>query len=338
MKSSNCFSNAGIVRPALSAVIFLLSAVALDGCAVEETTAERKPKAVFIIVDGIPADVIERVATPNLDVISGNRGYARAYVGGAVGEASESPTVSAVGYNSLLTGTWSDKHNVWDNDVDDPNYDFWDIFRIAKTHDPSLKTAIFSTWTDNRTKLLGDSLAAAGGAKLDYSFDGFELDTDRFPHDEEGDYIGDIDAIVVDEAARYIRGIGPDLSWIYLELTDSIGHRYGDSPEQVEAVRIMDEQMGKIWSSINDRQQTYNEDWLLVITTDHGRNAETGKDHGGQSDRERTIWIVTNSDRLNNNFDEVPGIVDILPSLAKHLELDIPEPIRQRLDGRSFIN
>ena len=205
-----------------------------------------KPKAVFIIVDGIPADVIEDTATPNLDDISGDNGYARAYVGGAIGEESESPTVSAPGYNSLLTGTWSNKHNVRDNDVDEPNYDYWDIFRIAKAHDPSISTAIFSTWTDNRTKLLGEGLAEAGGTKLDYSFDGFEFDTERFPHDLFANHIKKIDAIVAEEAARYIAVEAPDLSWVYLEYTDDVEQRYGDSHEQIEAVKLIDQQLGMI--------------------------------------------------------------------------------------------
>ena len=325
-----------IDRPALLVVVFILTAGILNGCSGIDTLPT--PKAVFIIVDGIPANVIESVATPNLDKISGDSGYTRAYVGGAVGGASESPTISAVGYNSLLTGTWANKHNVWDNDVSDPNYDYWDIFRIAKSHDPSLQTAIFSTWTDNRTKLVGDGLPSAGGNKLDYHFDGFELDTKRFPHDENGNYIRNIDAIVAEEAARYIEESGPDLSWIYLENTDHIGHRYGDSPEQIEAVKLMDEQLGAIWASVTSRQEKHDEDWLMVVTTDHGRDEETGKGHGGQSDRERTTWIVTNGERLNENFDDMPAIVDILPSVATHLGLRIPEPVRDQLDGHSFID
>ena len=124
-------------------------------------------KSVFIILDGITADVLEKVETPFLDEIAKQGGYTRAYVGGEKDGYSQSPTVSAVGYNHLLTGTWSNKHNVWDNDINDPNYSYWNIFRIAKTVKPPISTAIFSTWTDNRTKLAGDQLSHAGGIKID---------------------------------------------------------------------------------------------------------------------------------------------------------------------------
>jgi predicted AlkP superfamily pyrophosphatase or phosphodiesterase len=325
-------------RPAPFCVLLLLAACAVnDGTQSTQATA-RVPKAVFIIVDGIPADVVESVATPNLDAISGTRGYTRAYVGGTPGAASESPTISAVGYNSLLTGTWANKHNVWDNDVADPNYAYWDIFRIAKTHDASLRTAIFSTWLDNRTRLLGDGLPEAGGSKLDYHFDGLELDTERFPHDEMGRYIHAIDEQVTDDAARYIESDGPDLSWVYLQYTDEIAHEYGDSPEMADAVKFMDDQVGRIWTAVQSRQRSRNEDWLIVVTTDHGRDAASGRDHGEQSERERTTWIVTNSDRLNARFYAQPAIVDILPSLAVHMQLSIPANIRAQLDGQSFID
>lgn len=313
----------------------LVAALLLSGCT---PPAEPVPKAVFIIVDGIPADVIETASTPNLDAIAAEGGFARAYVGGEAGGASESPTVSAVGYMSLITGTWSNKHNVYDNDVENPNYDYWDIFRIAKAHDPSLQTAIFSTWTDNRTKLIGDGLPAAGGTKLDFQADGYELDTDQFPHDDNGDYIRNIDERVVSEAAMHIVESGPDLSWVYLEYTDWIAHEFGDSPEFSAAVTWTDSLVGRLWNAVEERRALHDEDWLIVITTDHGRDAETGMDHGGQSDRERTIWIVTNGRNLNSRFSAMPGVVDILPSIVTHMELDMPAQIRAGLDGQSFID
>jgi predicted AlkP superfamily pyrophosphatase or phosphodiesterase len=296
------------------------------------------PKVIFIIMDGIPTDVIESVPTPSLDDISSKGGFASSFVGGDIGGPSESPTVSAVGYQSLLTGTWANKHNVWDNDVDEPDYAYWDIFRIAKTHDATLSTAIFSTWTDNRTKLIGNGLTDAGGNKLDYYFDGLEIDTDRFPHDFLGNYIGDIDKEVAKDAARYVRENGPDLAWVYLEYTDGIAHIFGDSEVLNATIQTMDAQVGDIWSSVQYRQETFDEDWLIVVTTDHGRDANNGKDHGGQSARERATWIVTNSDRLNEHFDNTPAIVDILPSIVQHMNLSVPTSIQAQLDGRSFID
>jgi predicted AlkP superfamily pyrophosphatase or phosphodiesterase len=316
----------------------MTATIAASGCANVEVTSTSTPKAIFIIVDGIPADVLENTSTPVLDSISREGGYTRAYVGGEVGGESESPTSSAIGYNNLLTGTWANKHNVYDNDANDPNYDYWDIFRIAKAHDPSLQTAVFSTWTDNRTKLIGDGREEAGGNKIDYPFDGFELDLERFPHDVMRIYIRNIDELVTDEAARYIESDGPDLSWVYLEYTDSMGHGYGDGPVMTAAVEHMDGQIGRIWNAVQKRQQSYDEDWMIVITTDHGRDAETGQSHGSQTTRERTTWIVTNSNDLNERYYQNPAIVDILPSIATHLNLDMPANIRDQLDGQSFID
>ena len=167
--------------------------------------------------------------------------------------------------------------------------------------------------------------------------DGLELDEERFPHDAESRYIRAIDEVVASEAAGHIRAEGPDLTWIYIQYSDDVGHDHGDGPELEEAVRFMDRQVGVVWDAILDRRARHAEDWLLVVTTDHGRDQATGKDHGGQSDRERTIWIATNSGRLGPRFDDVPGIVDIMPSILDHLGLSIPEAVESRLDGASFL-
>lgn len=92
-------------------------------------SAQKKHKAIFVIADGIPADVIERLPMPNLKMISKQGGYTRTQVGGEKGGYSETPIISAVGYNSLLTGTWVNKHNVTDNDIVAPNYHYWNIYR-----------------------------------------------------------------------------------------------------------------------------------------------------------------------------------------------------------------
>lgn len=325
-----------LVQNSLKALVYIgiLRLVSMD---VE--AQNRTPKSLFVIVDGIASDVIEKLDLPNLKAIAKTNGYTRAYVGGKKNTYSQTPTISAVGYNSLLTGTWVNKHNVWDNNIKEPNYNYWTIFRFFEAQYPQKKTAIFSTWLDNRTKLLGTGLPQTNHLKVDYFFDGFELDTLHYPHDSEKEYIHKIDERVVEEAARYIKDESPDLTWVYLEYTDDMGHKYGDSDQFTKAVRMMDDQMGRLWKVIQYREAKFNEDWQIFITTDHGRDVTSGRNHGGQSDRERSTWIVTNAKGLNDYFGDknkrnvLPAVVDIMPTIAKHLQVTFPKEQAFEVDG-----
>ena len=328
------------MKSMLNRRLFTVALVWLTLTAVSSTAqveAAASPKVVFVIVDGIPADVIERVPTPTIDAITAGGGYSRATVGGPIGEPGETPTISAPGYMSLITGTWANKHNVYKNYGLSPDYRYWNLFRLARSEKPELELAIFSTWTDNRTILLGEGLPEAGDWRFDVVVDGLEEDAARFPPRPLDAHIADIDDAVSRDAARLIESEGPDLSWVYLQYTDDVAHEQGDSPELDQAVIDMDARLSLIWSAVQARQEAFGEDWLIIVTTDHGRDAETGRDHGGQTERERTIWIATSSHRLTPDFYSMPAIVDIYPSIAAHLGITIPEQVVRHLDGASFI-
>ncbi|MAB27297.1 MAG: nucleotide pyrophosphatase [Alteromonadaceae bacterium] len=318
-----------------SAALIWLAPIFFHGAALAEPVPS--PKVVFVIVDGIPADVIERVPTPAIDAIAEAGGYSRAAMGGPIGELAETPTISAPGYMSLITGTWANKHNVYKNYGISPDYSYWNLFRLARSERPELRLGIFSTWTDNRTILLGEGLAEGGNWRFDVVVDGLEKREARLPPESMDVRIADIDDVVSREAARLIESEGPDLSWVYLQHTDDVAHKHGDSVEFEQAVIQMDERLHAIWSGVRARQRVHEEDWLVIVTTDHGRDAVTGRTHGAQSKRERTIWMATNSQRLTPDFYAMPQIVDIYPSIAMHLGITIPEQVARHLDGASFI-
>jgi predicted AlkP superfamily pyrophosphatase or phosphodiesterase len=294
-------------------------------------------KVLFVIVDGIPADVIENATIPNIKKIVQIGKYKRAYIGGDNGTYTETVTVSAPGYMNLLTGTWGNKHNVSDNEVENPNYNYKNIFRLVKEQQPDKKIGIFSTWTDNRVKLIGEGLSEAGNIIFDYKFDGYELNLTNYSNDTLDLYIRDIDQRVTNETSKCIKNDAPDLSWVYLQYTDDVGHFYGDSEQFNQAITSIDQQIGQIYEAIEYRMKYHKEDWLIVITTDHGRDPFTGKEHGEQSERERTTWIVTNNPETNSYFqDFVPAVVDILPTMARFMNLKIPIESARELDGVPF--
>ena len=292
-------------------------------------------KAVFIIADGIPADQIERLKPPAIFDISERGAYSRAYMGGEIGGYSQTATISAICYTSLLTSTWVNKHNVTGNENLDPNYNYWTLFRIAKEQSKDVKTGLYSSWIDNRTVLLGEGKPETNNLKIDFVKDGYDIDKSGFPKKEKNLQIFDIDELVSKEAAKGIREDAPDLSWVYLWYTDDAGHRAGNSAFFDEYVMKADKQVGRIWDAVKYREENFDEEWMIIVTTDHGRT-ENGRGHGGQSLRERTIWISTNK-KVNEyfNINEL-AITDIAPSISKFLNFEVPKEVLWEQDGKSF--
>ena len=85
------------------------------------------------------------------------------------------------------------------------------------------------------------------------------------------------------------------------------------------------------------RQQHFHEDWLIILTTDHGRDEISGHNHGGQTPRQRSTWMVANK-RFNSYAQASnPGIVDIMPTLANFLNVKMPGGIQREVDGISLL-
>ena len=318
----------------LCTLLFLAGTLGLMlvGC----QSGEKKRKTLFVIVDGVTVDNIERIAPATIFDIASVGGYSRGYCGGKVGQYSQTPTISAVGYNNILTGTWVNKHNVSGNTNQNPNYNYWSIFRIAKEQKEDVKTALYSSWTDNRTVLLGEGKPETGGLKIDYVFDGYDIDEKAFPKRKHDLHIFEIDSFVCERAAECITKEAPDLNWVYLWYTDDAYHLFGDGTFSDKYVHKTDSMITKLWEAVKYREQNHNEEWMVIVLTDHGRD-EMGYGHGGQSDRARAIWMSTNIKEVNGQFAE-PYLshADVNPTICKFMGFEVPRDVAFESDGSSF--
>ena len=80
---TSCQFSSALIRSRLFVV--LMAGFSLSACQFSGDSSLKIPKAIFIIVDGIPADLIETTFTPHLDELAGTQGYTRSYVGGEIG-------------------------------------------------------------------------------------------------------------------------------------------------------------------------------------------------------------------------------------------------------------
>jgi phosphopentomutase len=101
---------------------------------------------------------------------------------------------------------------------------------------------------------------------------------------------------------------------------------------------MLDKQIQRLMEAVAYREKNFNEEWLVIITTDHGRDAQTGKDHGGQSDAERNTWLVINHRPNHHAFENRTAIVDIFPTIATFLNIKLSKTVADALEGVSLLD
>ncbi len=112
---------------------------------------------------------------------------------------------------------------------------------------------------------------------------------------------------------EYIDNEAPDLTFIYLGLTDEAGHHYGwMSDEYLQSLSGAEECIKKLREHLDDS-------WQIIITADHGGHQ---KDHGHNIPEDMTIPMIFSGSAFEKRkvFDEV-NLKDIAPTITKILKL-----------------
>lgn len=226
-----------------------------------------KTKKVLIVgIDGLQYERIAQLNTPNFDRLN----VRKAYTGGHVGAMSEQTTYSGPGWTSILTGVWKDKHTVISNSTSSNKSKAKSIFSLVKESSQFIRTASIATWSPINS-FISDEIA-----NIDYKYDGGS----------------DINAVNL--AVNQITNQNTALTFVHLSDVDNVGHAKGFGTDYNNSILAADAQLGTLLNTVDTRINNNNEDWLVLVVTDHGRNASGGYSHGGQTTSEKTIFIAMN--------------------------------------------
>lgn len=119
------------------------------------------------------------------------------------------------------------------------------------------------------------------------------------------------------DAEQHLRTNAADASFVYLGQIDIVGHDHGaDSSQYAAAMRTNDAQIGRLVSAVESRPSYASEDWLIMITTDHGHTAAGG--HGGDSPEERMTFVISTG---TARPAVAPKLVDVAATALKHLNV-----------------
>jgi predicted AlkP superfamily pyrophosphatase or phosphodiesterase len=278
-----------------------LAAFLTIGCATQGMVA---PKVLLIGLDGVRVDILAAAATPVIDsLIAG--GY---FSDKAI---TRQRTVSGPGWSSMLIGAGQDKHQVRNNDFRSNAYGSYpDFLTRLEQLDTTYTTLAVLDWPP-----LGDT--TDGGPLISDAVDTkILIDGDANGYDRA-------DSLSVAAAIEHLADPDLDAAFVYLGNIDVVGHETSSlAVEYRTAIETADRQVGMLIDALRRRPGYAAEDWLILLSTDHGRTDDGG--HGGESLAERTIFYLASGPSVSPDpIDRTPHIVDVAVTALTHLRVEI---------------
>lgn len=217
-------------------------------------------KVLIIGIDGCRGDALLAANAPNI------QGLASSGIASFEGN-TRPPTWSATGWSTMLTGVWEQKHKAVDNSFTNNQFATWPhFFARLKSVDPSLDLRSISHWAPINTIITTQA-------------------------DQEVNVA--TDQAVADAAVALLQTGDADVIFLQFDDVDHAGHGFGFSPstpEYMAAIAVVDQQVGAILQAV--QQRPADEEWLIIVTTDHGGNGPSG--HGGITAVEQRIFTIVN--------------------------------------------
>ncbi|MDR2345242.1 MAG: alkaline phosphatase family protein [Planctomycetaceae bacterium] len=281
--------------------------------------AKDKPKSLTIMLDGARADVMLMAKTPNFDSIC-DGSWAEGYRGAwslAAHTIKDAPTISGPNHAAIATGVTTGKTQVPNNNLY-KNYNeknasatYKNYLTRIKTKFPEKETAFLYNWKPDKILVSENNhcnLALQGDDKA-HSQQILSILDGTF---EMGDWKKgtDIDAIL----------------W-YIDKPDVVGHSGGfclpgtKHNDYIKTIEEIDGWFGKLLDTIKRRQNFVNEDWLIIITSDHGGWING---HGAMRSENYTIpLMISGKGVVQGEMRGQPCCADVAVTVLDHFGFDV---------------
>ena len=232
--------------------------------------AQTTKKVLLIGIDGCRADALELANTPTIDNLIANGVY-------SLDALNDDITISGPGWSAILCGVWSNKHLSIDNSFVGTDYaNYPPLFKRIEDFDANLHTVSICNWNP-----INDYIVQ--------SYADFKLNVSS-------------DLEVSNEAISYISSNDPDCMFLHFDDVDHAGHSDGFSPnvsQYITAIEGVDALLTPIMQTISQRPNYTNEDWLVLITSDHGG---VGTSHGGTSIEHQNVVVIASGNSIAQNI------------------------------------
>ncbi len=296
----------------LTLSIIMMFVLAHAICAAEPAKTK---KALYLGIDGTRFDALQAAKTPQLDGLIKEGIHADNCL--ILGERyQKNDTISGPGWSSILCGVWADKHGVHDNSFKGRDYEAYPhFFARLKSQLPDARTVSLVTWAPIDQYIVS------------------QADVHEKWEDPSKDY-AKFDAAAAAEALKQIADPKLTCMFLYFGQVDETGHKHGFHPtvkEYITAIENVDQHVGDVLKALRARESFANEDWIIVVTSDHGGKG-TGHGKGHQVPEILNSFLVVSGDAAQRGkFQEQTFVVDAPVTVLTHLGVKI-EP-EWKLDG-----
>jgi len=281
----------------------LATTLEIDARIFKKPSQDARAKVLVVGLDGVRPDALALAETPTIDMLTRHAAYSY----NAHTQMHEK-TKSGPGWASVMTGVDGDKHKVDSNlnDVLENHNELYPSFLERAHVELGSRTVAAAHWAPVLL-LTPDEALSEVALGNDNSV---ALQMSDFLH--QGDY---------------------DLHFLHLDDPDAAGHSNGfgpGNPLYIEAIENSDTHLKTLIDNVLMRPTIADEDWLFIVTTDHGGG---GFDHGAKDAENRTIFLIVSGSSVVPEVieDGAASHMDVHPTVMQFLGL--PLKPSWKLDG-----